>query len=115
MSQVSFEAEFNGDPVTVTGGWDVQLRYYHFTMEFDAPDFDDSEGGDDGDEGLLFSNLDLPSPWQQSNTRYKAALVEFGVEAPPGFWEMIERNEGNVIVQWRADDNGKFDWRRQEW
>jgi hypothetical protein len=120
MSQVTFTTQFNGNPVTVTGGWDVQLQYYYFTIEYVAPDFDsDIDSGFDSDEvsegGMLYSNLDTEAPFKKDNKEYKEQLRIFGIEAPPGFWEMIERNEGNVLVEYRIETGGVHNWHRQEW
>ncbi len=120
MSQVTFTAKFNDRAVVVTGGWDALMQYYHFTIEYVAPDFDsDIDSGFDSDEvsegGMLYSNLDTEAPYKQDNDEYKEQLRIRGIEAPEGFWEMIERKEGNVLVEYRIETGGARNWHRQEW
>ena len=120
MSQVSFTTQHSDRDVCVTGGWDRQMQYYHFTIEYAAPDFDsDIDSGFDSDEfqegGVLYSNLDTEAPFKKDNEEYKAQLHIYGIEAPEGFWEMIERKEGNVLVEYRIEADGTHNWHRQEW
>ncbi len=89
MSQVKFAGtRKGGEKVAVVGGWDRPLREFFLTI-FVA----DSE-----DEEIVWSDLLAPSKLKQEDTHYlRGKLTEYGIEAPEGFWDRVERREANVV------------------
>lgn len=82
MSQVIFNATQGDVPVEVIGGWDRPLRRFFLTVIFD----------DSGDDVSATDNEDTRS--------LRMELAALGITAPEGFWERVERMEGNVMHAW---------------
>ena len=96
MSQVKFTATlfWGSKPdmlVEVMAGWDRPLQHYFLTVfDLDATD-DESE--------TLWSTLEYPDEAadQAGTVRLQEQLKSMNITAPDGFWERVERNEGNVF------------------
>ena len=86
MSQVRYRTAEKGKKVEVVGGWDRPLATFFvtiFQLEY--------EGEDEADEArsLYPDTADVEG--------FKAALAETGIEVGAGFWERVERKEGNSL------------------
>lgn len=91
MSQVSFKTTYSGFPVEVVAGWDEPLKYYHFTV-FDLRV--------DAKKETIFCNLDDKDPFAVKTTdKWKQTLTQMNIAAPVGFWERVERKEGNALYK----------------
>lgn len=91
MSQVKFFATTrSGIPVEVMAGYDRPLKEFFMTL------FDRRE---DSEEETVWSTLECPSDIDNDNTsRLRSVLVkDFGIVPPSGFWEKVEKREGNVV------------------
>jgi hypothetical protein len=89
MSQVLFRGVLsNNTPVEVMAGWDHPLQHFYLTI------FDLSE---DAEEETVWSTIAYPNTADSKGTaRLRAKLVEMGLRAPPTFWELVEKKEGNA-------------------
>lgn len=88
MSQVSFKANMtalnDGAQVQVIAGWDRPLQEYFLTVFLS------------GDDEVWWSTMDEPSPADKFSTEHlQQKLASFGIEAPQGFWERVQRREAN--------------------
>jgi hypothetical protein len=100
MSQVIFRAEYQGRQVDVVSGWHRPLQGYHLTV-FWADLYED----DDADD-VVWGNLSLGN--QEGNLpttleTYVKQLSLMGIEPPPGFWELVGQQVGNVRWVWNVD------------
>lgn len=85
MSQVTFwGTDRTGQRVEVLAGWDEPMRWF-FLVVFNT----------DGE--TLYTNLDHPAPAElgRDTRAFRHVLQTRGVDAPEGFWERVERREGN--------------------
>ena len=88
MSQIKFQATYQGKPCEVMAGWDAPCQEYYLTV-FDL----DPEAA----EEVVWSTIDFPDESQAYETGYlRQRLGVMGIKTPKGFWEMVERREGNV-------------------
>jgi hypothetical protein len=109
MSQVKFRAvhdpEGKATPVEVMAGWDRPTRGFFMTV-FDLTDADDPNA----EEKLLYNGLDDRNTimGNMPTTEYFQMLLKaFGIQAPEGFWERVERQEGNVFHNYNPE---KGEW-----
>jgi hypothetical protein len=101
MSQVKFKSECRGKPVEVMAGWDRPLGHYYLTIFDLSPD---------AEEETLWSTLDaLPGGGASSVTPLFGQLYTLGIQEPDGFWEQVQKQDGNVVT---SHVDGK--WRRTE-
>lgn len=93
MSQVKFKAATpSGNPIEVMGGWDKPLRMY-FLAIFDLRE--------NAEEETLWDSMDDGSEEDfKSTARLQAKLRDLGIEPPPDFWALVERQERNVVQTW---------------
>lgn len=82
MSQVRFKTGIR----EVMAGWDRPLGHFFLTISSVIDD-----------EVVWSSIYDLPKGGTSSTEPLKKMLREFEVEPPEGFWERVERREGNVL------------------
>jgi len=91
MSQVSFDTNANGQKVVVTAGWDVPLQYFHMTIT--ALD-------DNGDDmAIMWCNLHQKKAFPKTTEAYRATLDSLDITPPPNFWDIVHRQEGNVLTK----------------
>lgn len=97
MSQVTFHTDHQGERIEVLAGWDTPLRYFFLVLYGPKRE-------------LLYSNLDHRDPaWLGRDTSlFRKELQTRGITPPEGFWERVERREGNVVHhhtggQWSPD------------
>jgi hypothetical protein len=92
VSRVSFKGiDKKGHTVVVRAGWDHPVReFYMQIMDADG----DCTWSTMASGGTLSSTASL-----------KAKLVKLGVQAPEGFWPLVERREGNT---WHTYENGAW-------
>jgi hypothetical protein len=104
MSQVKFESQLAGKRVAVLSGWDPPLRHYFMTIYLlDEP----AEEVDD----IVWSTIKAPSDADSLGTqRLKQQLTAMGIDVPVGFWERIERREGNIRYSFAPPN----EWRTSE-
>lgn len=93
MSQVKFKTKYNGETVEVMAGWDNPLQGFFMTI-FGQPTEED-------DEPILYNNLADPNApgamgFSRDTEYFKHKLEELGIIAPAGFWQLVNRKEGNV-------------------
>ena len=89
MSQVQF---FTKEGLEIIGGWDHPLLYFFLTI-FDA----------DGES--IWSNLDhFAIDELTTTTALRRVLVEQDISPPEGFWDIVERKEGNFIYKWSKEE-----------
>jgi hypothetical protein len=91
MSQVSFKAIHKGNCIEVMAGWDRPCQEYFLTL-FDAED------------EPFWSTLEHPEFVQGDKHRLKPVLESMGITPPTGFWEVVERQEGNVSYVHNGQD-----------
>lgn len=95
MSQHYFTTTHNGDPVTVTLGWDRPLSQYF--MSIDPED----------DEGPYIYSYLLEKKPCSSLDYYKAKLDDLGIQVPLTMFEQVEGDRtfgiGNRCTQHSAD------------
>jgi hypothetical protein len=92
MSRISFKTDGG---LTVVAGWDVPLQGYFLSV------FDDAN-----EDELTYESLDDRNTrmgFRRDSAYFKDILVKLGIEAPIGFWELVEENEGNVFYTFRND------------
>jgi hypothetical protein len=94
MSQVTFKTtitvEGKAKRVEVMAGWDRPLHHYFMTV-FDL------DAGDDDPE-TVWDSINSPSVADSQGTaRIRAKLYGLGIDPPEGFWELVHRQEGNVL------------------
>lgn len=98
MSQIIFKTitpELG--PIEIMAGWDVPMREYFLTVF-----------KDDADETVVWSQMHKPLPIDKVNTdRLVAKLVELGITAPDGFWELVHKQEGNARYVHNAQEGWK--------
>ena len=100
MSQVKCISVYQGAKCDVLAGWDRQLRDFFLTVFYR-----DKEETDNDWDQVAWSTLSSPSPKDRVSTEHLAAkLVEMGIEVPAGFWERVERREGNVVHSYRNNE-----------
>jgi hypothetical protein len=88
MSRVQF---FTKEGLEVVGGWDHPLRYFFLTI-FDA------------EKEAIWSELDHFSPSALHATQpLREVLHEHNITPPEGFWDGVERREGNVYRKWSEE------------
>jgi len=87
MSQVKFESPFAGKSVEIMAGWDRPLQHYFLTI-FNM---------DDSEDEVYWSTLDFPSDEDKDTSRIRRQLDSMGIQTPEGFWERVERQEGNKL------------------
>lgn len=99
MSQVKFHSALPDDTkVEIVGGWDEPQQGYHFSIF--ALEDDLEEGEDD----VIYCNLRHSAcPFPRDNDIYRTVLKLARIIPPPGFWERVERKEGDVIYEWDGD------------
>ena len=86
MSQVKFTSTLNGKPCEIMAGWDRPCQEYYLTV-FDL----------NPDEEVCWSTIDSPDESLAHETGYlRQRLGVMGITSPEGFWERVERREGNV-------------------
>ena len=81
---------YNGRPVEVAMGWDVQVEGYFMTVmpvEEDNPDANE-------ESGCIYSNLDdpaIPFPGMMRNIEYyrKILLLKMKIEVDPAFFAKV--------------------------
>lgn len=90
MSQVKVSTIMkDGTKVEILGGWDRPLREF-FISVFNTNPPEDSEG-------IIYSTLgDWNALDRDSTLRLQGKLEKLGVALPDGFWDRVERREGNV-------------------
>jgi hypothetical protein len=87
VSQVKFKTPFIGKRIEIMAGWDRPLQHYFLTI-FNL---------DEDEDEVYWSTLDFPSDEDNHGTeRLRRQLDSMGIPAPEGFWERVERQEGNV-------------------
>jgi len=98
MSQVTFKSTYRDRRIEVMAGWDRPLRHYFLTVfDLDASD-DDPE--------TVWSTLESPSALDNTSTeRLRKKLGSMDISVPEGFWERVERQEGNAV---HAYENGNW-------
>lgn len=97
MSQVVFKAMHNGEEVIVTGGYDGPLREFFVQVT-------------GGPHGFIMDDLWLRPDERKSTGHARAMLEEVGIEAPEGFWELIELREGNITYTHKKESDGTDNW-----
>jgi hypothetical protein len=102
MSQIKFNALYEGKPAQVMAGWDRQLGYYHLTI-FDLDP--------KAEEEVLWDGLSKHGFCRNLNT-IRDTLDDLGITPPPGLYYLVEEREGNVIYVW---DASKEIWDRVGW
>jgi len=92
MSQYKFFARTKDDvPVEVMAGWDRPCGEFYLTLFF-------SDVLEDEEEVLWSTMRDGAKLEDKLGTlRLRNILTEYGIEPPKGFWEGVEKREGNVI------------------
>lgn len=76
-------------------GWDRPMFHFYLTI------FDMRE---DAPEEVVWSSVHAPDPVDATSTeRFRRKLIECGLRAPNGFWELVEKREGNVIRRLLSD------------
>jgi hypothetical protein len=115
MSQHYFETTYNGQPITVTLGWDRPIRHYFMVIQQHVPESrgDDQSAVDDGatdeddDDGILYSNLNQRNAFGRSLDDYRSTLQAMGIVCPGEMFEQVELDKcfsvGNRYVWYRAD------------
>lgn len=92
MSQVKFKTTLNGKPVEVMAGWDIPLQGFFLTV------FDLAE---DAEEECIYSGMDDPKTrmgFMPKTDYFRDILAtEYGIVAPEGFWDLVEKREGNTV------------------
>jgi hypothetical protein len=115
MSQHYFETTHNGQPVTVTLGWDRPIGHYFMVIRQHSPEpqgadqnaVDDGATDEDDDDGILYSNLNEWDAFWKSLDDYRSTLKAMGIVCPGEMFEQVELDEcfgvGNRHVWYRAD------------
>lgn len=84
--------DFVARQVEVMAGWDRPMGEFFMTVFDLAPVNEDEE--------VLWSAMYNPKAEDRmGTTRLRAKLTEMGIVAPAGFWEKVEKREGNVQHQ----------------
>jgi len=91
MSQIRFNAKFDGKDVQVSTGWDRPLQYYHLTIFDMNPNAEDDVVWSCLDHFGFCKSLDI----------IKDQLKKMNIECPEGTFDLIARKEGNVFYAWR--------------
>lgn len=87
MSQVKVETVLNGRKVEISAGWDRPCQEFFLNLfNFDP----------DAESEVDWSTLDEPGD-DRTTDRIREVIRGFGISLPEGFWERVERREGNVI------------------
>jgi hypothetical protein len=120
MSQHYFETTYNGQPVTVTLGWDRPLRHYFMVIQQHALEtqgddqsalgndraMDEDENEDDSD-GYIYSNLNERDAFSKSLNDYRKVLQTMGIVCPATMFDQVELDQcfsvGNRFVWYQAD------------
>jgi hypothetical protein len=105
MSQVKFNAPYKGGTIEVMAGYDRPLSGFFLTI-FELVDSDE--------EMILYSSLDdqrADQFGQFDDTMVIRDVLEAYVPNPPaGFWELVEKREGNVVhvLSLEGDNNERI-------
>ena len=91
MSQVIFDSTHEGRRVSIMAGWDHPLQYFFLTVfNLDADE--------DTESDILWGTLGHPDPRDKEGTeRIREQLKIMNLEPPKGFWDLLHRQERNVI------------------
>lgn len=88
MSQVTFKAIHQGNPVSVMGGWDRPQSEFFLTI------FDDRENAS---EETVWSSVETPTTEPNSTGPLRRQLDSMGITPPIEFWSRVELCEGNAM------------------
>lgn len=92
MSQVTFKAIYQDNPVGIMAGWDRPSSEFFLTI------FDDRE---EAPEETIWSSVESPLPESNSTGPFRHKLEEMGITAPVEFWSRVELCEGNAMHSFR--------------
>lgn len=96
MSQVCYlTKDKTGRTLEVVSGWDKPLQQYFMTL-FDT----------DRDDQPVWTALSNPSPEDAVGVdRFKRMLVLRQLDVPQDYWEVVQRQEGNLRYTWDQEHN----------
>lgn len=101
MARVLFDTVKNGMPVTVVAGWDRPLREFFMHLE---------HRGGENDGEALWTDWALTRTEKADTAVLRKTLGDMGILPPEGFWERVERVEGNVLHQYTAKGWEEASW-----
>lgn len=108
MSQHFFDGTCKGVPVTVMMGWDRPLSQFFLVVQHrqDAIAGENAEC-EDGDEGIIYSNLNELLPRSLGLGHFRSKLTTLGIAVPEAMFEQVLLDEagnvGNRCVVYEAD------------
>lgn len=88
MSQVKFHTKYKEKTVVVVAGWDKPLSHYFLNVI----DVEPAEGEDETIWSSMFNEGEYKFTYP-----LRSILNGMGISCPDKFWELVEKNEGNVV------------------
>ena len=107
LSRHFFSAHYAGTPVTVILGWDRPLGHFFMVIESAVESASGLLGGEDEEDGLLYSNLNESEPFGLGLDHFRGVLARLGIQVPEEMfvqvWQDHATNIGNRDVRYQPD------------